>query len=201
MWDGKVRWFIVDMLSMYISDLNWCVLFFTFDSFVFTECKEEADKLFEDVLHRKDRADGTRNALNVLHRFRFLLYLPVNIERHIQKGDYDVVINDYARAKSLFSDTQVPVSCYLTFLPTFPVLCVLKLIPFIVSLHCPVESEVRLHFPYTVQGTLWKSEPLIIGIFSKSEPKKKSEIPSQKNWKTSYFLKNVLTLHRNFPKN
>lgn len=72
------------------------------------ECKEEADKLFEDVLHRKDRADGTRNALNVLHRFRFLLYLPVNIERHIQRGDYDVVINDYARAKSLFGDTQVP---------------------------------------------------------------------------------------------
>ncbi|XP_042861226.1 exocyst complex component 2-like [Penaeus japonicus] len=72
------------------------------------ECKEEADKLFEDVLQRKDRADGTRNALNVLHRFRFLLYLPVNIERHIQRGDYDVVINDYARAKSLFGDTQVP---------------------------------------------------------------------------------------------
>ncbi|KAK8724030.1 hypothetical protein OTU49_011406 [Cherax quadricarinatus] len=72
------------------------------------ECKEEADKLFEDVLQRKDRADGTRNALNVLHRFRFLLYLPVNIERHIQKGDYDVVINDFARAKSLFGDTQVP---------------------------------------------------------------------------------------------
>ncbi|KAK4306275.1 hypothetical protein Pmani_021897 [Petrolisthes manimaculis] len=72
------------------------------------ECKEEADQLFEDVLQRKDRADGTRNALNVLHRFRFLLYLPVNIERHIQRGDYDVVINDYARAKSLFGDTQVP---------------------------------------------------------------------------------------------
>ncbi|XP_076044833.1 exocyst complex component secretory 5 [Oratosquilla oratoria] len=71
-------------------------------------CKAEADMLFEDVLQRKDRADGTRNALNVLHRFRFLLYLPVNIERHIQKGDYDVVINDYARAKSLFGDMQVP---------------------------------------------------------------------------------------------
>ena len=66
--------------------------------------------MFDDVLQRKDRADSTRNALNVLQRFRFLLYLPVNIERHIQKGEYDVVINDYARAKSLFGDTQVPVS-------------------------------------------------------------------------------------------
>ncbi|KAG0730531.1 Exocyst complex component 2 [Chionoecetes opilio] len=72
------------------------------------ECKEEADKLFEDVLQRKDRADGTRSALNVLNRFRFLLFLPVNIERHIQRGDYDIVINDYARAKSLFGDSQVP---------------------------------------------------------------------------------------------
>ncbi|CAL4124677.1 unnamed protein product, partial [Meganyctiphanes norvegica] len=72
------------------------------------ECKEEADKLFEDVLQRKDRADGTRNALSVLRRFRFLLYLPVSIERHIQRGDYDVVINDYARAKMLFGDTQIP---------------------------------------------------------------------------------------------
>ncbi|KAB7496858.1 Exocyst complex component 2 [Armadillidium nasatum] len=71
------------------------------------KCKEEADKLFEDVLHRKDRADGTRNAINVLKRFRFLFYLPVNTERNIQKGDYDVVINDYARAKSLFGDTQI----------------------------------------------------------------------------------------------
>ncbi|XP_063890130.1 LOW QUALITY PROTEIN: exocyst complex component 2-like [Scylla paramamosain] len=72
------------------------------------ECKEEADKLFKDVLQRKDRADGTRSALNVLNRFRFLLFLPVNIERHIQRGDYDIVINDYARAKSLFGDSQVP---------------------------------------------------------------------------------------------
>lgn len=76
-----------------------------------TECKAEADKLFEDVLQRKDRADGTRSALNVLNRFRFLLFLPVNIERHIKRGDYDIVINDYARAKSLFGDSQVPVGC------------------------------------------------------------------------------------------
>lgn len=71
-------------------------------------CKTEADQLFEDVLHRKDKADSTRNALNVLHRFRFLLYLPVSIERNMAEGNYDVIINDYARAKSLFGDTQVP---------------------------------------------------------------------------------------------
>ncbi len=31
-------------------------------------CKEEADKMFFDVLGRKDKADKTRNALNVLNR-------------------------------------------------------------------------------------------------------------------------------------
>ena len=64
--------------------------------------KEEADRLFEDVLERKDRADGTRNALGVLQRFRFLFHLPTSLERNIQKADYDLVINDYARAKALF---------------------------------------------------------------------------------------------------
>nr|CAD7446431.1 unnamed protein product [Timema bartmani] len=69
----------------------------------------EANKLFEEVLARRDRADATRNALGVLQRFKFLFSLPVSIERNIRKGDYDVVINDYARAKNLFGKTDVPV--------------------------------------------------------------------------------------------
>ena len=72
--------------------------------------KEEADRLFEDVLERKDRADGTRNALGVLQRFRFLFHLPTSLERNIQKADYDLVINDYARAKALFGNTDVQVT-------------------------------------------------------------------------------------------
>ncbi|XP_012872061.1 PREDICTED: exocyst complex component 2 [Dipodomys ordii] len=68
-----------------------------------------ADALFQEVLGRKDKADSTRNALNVLQRFKFLFNLPLNIERNIQKGDYDVVINDYEKAKSLFGKTEVQV--------------------------------------------------------------------------------------------
>ncbi|KAK1173602.1 exocyst complex component 2 [Acipenser oxyrinchus oxyrinchus] len=68
-----------------------------------------ADTLFQEVLGRKDKADSTRNALNVLQRFKFLFNLPLNIERNIQKGDYDVVINDYEKAKSLFGNTEVQV--------------------------------------------------------------------------------------------
>lgn len=73
------------------------------------QSKAEADTLFQEVLGRKDRADSTRNALSVLQRFKFLFNLPCTIERNIQKGDYDIVINDYARAKSLFTDTEVQI--------------------------------------------------------------------------------------------
>ncbi|GAB6021054.1 Exocyst complex component S5 [Chamberlinius hualienensis] len=71
--------------------------------------KSEADLLFKDVLGRRDRAEATRNTLSVLQRFKFLFNLPCAIERNIQKGDYDIVINDYARVKSLFSDTEVAI--------------------------------------------------------------------------------------------
>ena len=70
----------------------------------------EANKLFEEVLSRRERADATRSALAVLQRFRFLFGLPGAIEKNIKKGDYDAVINDYARVMNLFGNTDVPVS-------------------------------------------------------------------------------------------
>ena len=48
--------------------------------------KIKADQMFFEVLGRKDRADATRNALNVMNRFKFLFYLPANIEANIAKG-------------------------------------------------------------------------------------------------------------------
>jgi exocyst complex component 2 len=81
-----------------------------------SESMLEANKLFDEVLARRDRADATRNALGVLLRFKFLFSLPVSIERNIKKGDYDVVINDYARAKNLFSKTDVAVSMFFHFI-------------------------------------------------------------------------------------
>lgn len=68
-----------------------------------------AEAVFDDVLGRKDRADATRNALGVLNRFKLLFYLPNTIEKNIQKGDYDLVITDYTRAKSLCWVTEVGV--------------------------------------------------------------------------------------------
>lgn len=68
---------------------------------------KNAEGLFQDVLGRKDDADRTRNALNVLQRFRFLFSLPQCIERNIQQGEYEMVISDYGRAKSLFAGTDI----------------------------------------------------------------------------------------------
>lgn len=69
----------------------------------------EANKIFDDVLSRKDNADSTRAALSIMTRYKFLFQLPGNIDKNIAKKDYDVVINDYARAKNLFGKTDVVV--------------------------------------------------------------------------------------------
>ncbi|XP_066479614.1 exocyst complex component 2 [Tiliqua scincoides] len=76
---------------------------------VLNRASNSADTLFQEVLGRKDKADSTRNALNVLQRFKFLFNLPLSVERNIQKGDYDVVINDYEKAKVSFGKTEVQV--------------------------------------------------------------------------------------------
>jgi len=73
-----------------------------------SQCKEEADKMFFDVLGRKDKADKTRNALTVLNRFKFLFNLPANIRGNLAKEDYDRVIEEYERAKSLYGNTEEP---------------------------------------------------------------------------------------------
>lgn len=84
--------------------------------FTFAESEREARKLFDDVLSRRDRAEKTRNALNVLARFRFLFCLPCVIDKNIKKGDYDIVINDYMRVKNLFNNTEIPVGFFCTYL-------------------------------------------------------------------------------------
>ncbi|XP_012272789.1 exocyst complex component 2 isoform X2 [Orussus abietinus] len=73
------------------------------------ESMAEANKMFDSVLARRDRADATRNALSLMQRYKFLFCMPVNIEKNIKRGNYDLVINDYARVKNLFKNTEVEV--------------------------------------------------------------------------------------------
>ncbi|ESN97150.1 hypothetical protein HELRODRAFT_193281 [Helobdella robusta] len=73
------------------------------------ETKKTAEGIFEEVLGRKEKADATRNALAVLLRFKLLFYLPCTIDKNIAKGDYDLVVTDYTRTKSLIWLADIPV--------------------------------------------------------------------------------------------
>ncbi|KAG8228948.1 hypothetical protein J437_LFUL007699 [Ladona fulva] len=73
------------------------------------ESERQATELFREVLGRREKAEAIRNALGVLQRHRFLFALPSTIERNIRRGEFDLVINDYMRAKSLFGSADVPV--------------------------------------------------------------------------------------------
>ena len=43
---------------------------------------------------------------NVLDRFKFLFNLPANIENNLAKEDYDRIIDEYERAKSLYGESD-----------------------------------------------------------------------------------------------
>ena len=53
-----------------------------------TESAVRAKKVFDGILKSKVRADGTRNALTVLQRYRFLFSLPKNIEKNIKNVSF-----------------------------------------------------------------------------------------------------------------
>ena len=53
-------------------------------TFLLTETSNEGERIFNSVLACKRRADTTRNALNVLQRYRFLFNLPKSIEINIK---------------------------------------------------------------------------------------------------------------------
>ncbi|CAH2068965.1 unnamed protein product, partial [Iphiclides podalirius] len=66
-----------------------------------------ADSLFSEILSRKENADKTREALSLLTRHKFLFQLPSSIDKNIRKKEFDLVVNDYTRAKNLFGNTDV----------------------------------------------------------------------------------------------
>jgi len=74
---------------------------------ILNETHDKAENLFGESLKRKDRADTIRNAIKVLTKFRFLFNLPCNMDKNVARGDYEVVINDYMRAKNLFMESEV----------------------------------------------------------------------------------------------
>uniref|UniRef100_A0A1A9V874 Exocyst complex component 2 n=1 Tax=Glossina austeni TaxID=7395 RepID=A0A1A9V874_GLOAU len=70
---------------------------------------KESENIFTDVLLRKEKADSTRAVLLALSRHKFLFCLPNTVEKRALAGEYDMVVNDYARAKSRFGKTEIPI--------------------------------------------------------------------------------------------
>ncbi|XP_017858063.1 PREDICTED: exocyst complex component 2 [Drosophila arizonae] len=69
----------------------------------------ESQKIFNDVLVRKEKADSTRSVLFALSRHKFLFCLPNSVDRRAKAGEYDIVVNDYSRAKNLFGKTELAI--------------------------------------------------------------------------------------------
>lgn len=74
----------------------------------FLESINSSHALFDDVLSRREKADKSRAALSVLNRYKFLFCLPTNIEKNASKNEFDIIVNDYARAKNLYGKSEVP---------------------------------------------------------------------------------------------
>lgn len=61
------------------------------------------------MLVRKEKADSTRSVLFALSRHKFLFCLPNTVDRRAKAGEYDIVVNDYSRAKNLFGKTELAI--------------------------------------------------------------------------------------------
>lgn len=77
--------------------------------FSFADSISESQKIFTDVLVRKEKADSTRSVLFALSRHKFLFCLPNSVDRRAKAGEYDIVVNDYSRAKNLFGKTELAI--------------------------------------------------------------------------------------------
>lgn len=172
------------------------------------EAVHEANKLFDDVLMRRDRADATRSALSVLTRFRFLFCLPCAIERNIKRSDYEIVINDYSRVKNLFKKTEIRVfnkalneiekrvlnlrGMLRTKLKQMPISVEeqKRIIRYLVNLECedePAWDAIMSHFQY-ISHKLKKCYEEHISMDNNLA----DELNNTKNYSGSKFSKNVI---------
>lgn len=73
-----------------------------------TKSIDSSHSLFDDVLQRREKADKSRAALSVLNRYKFLFCLPKNIERNSARNEFEMIVNDYTRAKNLYGKSDIP---------------------------------------------------------------------------------------------
>ncbi|KAI3701928.1 hypothetical protein L6452_27418 [Arctium lappa] len=66
-----------------------------------------ANRAFEPLLERQAQAEKIRAVQGVLQRFRTLFNLPSAIRGNISKGEYDLAVREYRKAKSIVLPSHV----------------------------------------------------------------------------------------------
>lgn len=92
-----------------VNDFGATTPVFTLEKAI-RESIRASNSLFTDVLFRRGKADSMRSAMLALSRHKFLFCLPSSVERSAKKENYDIVVNDYVRARNLFGKTDIAVS-------------------------------------------------------------------------------------------
>ncbi|KAI3993207.1 hypothetical protein MKX01_009950 [Papaver californicum] len=66
-----------------------------------------ANRAFEPLFERQVQAEKIRSVQGMLQRFRTLFNLPSSIRRSISKGEYDLAVREYMKAKSIVLPSHV----------------------------------------------------------------------------------------------
>ncbi|VAH32334.1 unnamed protein product [Triticum turgidum subsp. durum] len=66
-----------------------------------------ANRAFEPLFERQAQADKIRSVQGMLQRFRTLFNLPSAIRGNIRKGEYDLAVREYQKAKSIVLPSHV----------------------------------------------------------------------------------------------
>ncbi|XWS21776.1 hypothetical protein CRYUN_Cryun30bG0083800 [Craigia yunnanensis] len=66
-----------------------------------------ADRVFEPLFERQAQAEKIRSVQGMLQRFRTLFNLPSTIRGSISKGEYDLAVREYKKAKSIALPSHV----------------------------------------------------------------------------------------------
>ncbi|XP_044511226.1 exocyst complex component SEC5A-like isoform X2 [Mangifera indica] len=67
----------------------------------------QANRAFEPLLERQAQAEKIRSVQGMLQRFRTLFNLPSTIRGSISKGEYDLAVREYKKAKSIALPSHV----------------------------------------------------------------------------------------------
>ncbi|XP_012482420.1 exocyst complex component SEC5A isoform X1 [Gossypium raimondii] len=68
-----------------------------------------ADRAFEPLFERQAQAEKIRSVQGMLQRFRTLFNLPSTIRGSISKGEYDLAVREYKKAKSIALPSHVKI--------------------------------------------------------------------------------------------